>query len=53
VPPIGLEQAVIFFEKKLKKAAISPKPLWQALYVQKYQSLACVLLGFVPRWCSI
>jgi hypothetical protein len=31
VPPIGLEQAVIFFEKKLKKAVISPKPLWQAL----------------------
>jgi hypothetical protein len=32
VPPIGLGQAVTFFEKTLKKAAISPKPLWQALY---------------------
>jgi hypothetical protein len=31
VPPIGLGQAVTFFEKTLKKAAISPKPLWQAL----------------------
>jgi len=31
VPSIGLGQAVTFFEKTLKKAAISPKPLWQAL----------------------
>jgi len=31
VPPIGIGQAVTFFEKELKKAAISPNPLWQAL----------------------
>jgi hypothetical protein len=31
VPPSGIWQVVIFFEKKLKKAAISPNPLWQAL----------------------
>jgi hypothetical protein len=35
VPPIGLGQAVTFFEKTLKKAAISPKPLWQALVFLK------------------
>jgi hypothetical protein len=35
VPPIGLGQAVTFFEKTLKKAAISPKPLWQALEGQR------------------
>jgi hypothetical protein len=33
VPPSGIWQVVIFFEKKLKKAAISPNPLWQALGV--------------------
>jgi hypothetical protein len=33
VPPSGIWQVVIFFEKKLKKAAISPNPLWQALYL--------------------
>jgi hypothetical protein len=31
VPPSGIGQVVIFFEKTLKKAAISPNPLWQAL----------------------
>jgi hypothetical protein len=33
VPPSGIGQAVIFFEKTLKKVAISPNPLWQALEV--------------------
>jgi hypothetical protein len=31
VPPSGIGQAVIFFEKTLKKVAISPNPLWQVL----------------------
>jgi len=31
VPPSGIGQAVTFFEKTLKKVAISPNPLWQAL----------------------
>jgi len=31
VPASGIGQAVTFFEKTLKKAAISPNPLWQAL----------------------
>jgi hypothetical protein len=31
VPPSGIGQTVIFFEKTLKKAATSPNPLWQAL----------------------
>jgi hypothetical protein len=31
VPAIGIGQAVTFFEKTLKKVAISPNPLWQAL----------------------
>jgi hypothetical protein len=33
VPAIGIGQAVTFFEKTLKKVAISPNPLWQALKV--------------------
>jgi len=33
VPPSGIGQAVTFFEKTLKKVAISPNPLWQALNV--------------------
>jgi len=33
VPPSGIGQAVTFFEKTLKKVAISPNPLWQALVV--------------------
>jgi hypothetical protein len=31
VPPSGIVQTVTFFEKTLKKVAISPNPLWQAL----------------------
>jgi hypothetical protein len=30
-PANGIGQVVTFFEKTLKKAAISPNPLWQAL----------------------
>jgi hypothetical protein len=29
-PESGIGQAVIFFEKTLKKVAISPNPLWPA-----------------------
>jgi hypothetical protein len=35
VPPSGIGQAVTFFEKTLKKVAISPNPLWQALKLFK------------------
>jgi hypothetical protein len=31
VPASGIGQVVTFFEKTLKKVAISPNPLWQAL----------------------
>jgi hypothetical protein len=34
VPPSGIGQAVTFFEKTLKKVAISPNPLWQALGIK-------------------
>jgi DNA-directed RNA polymerase subunit RPC12/RpoP len=41
VPPSGIGQAVTFFEKRLKKVAISPNPLWQALHVMKYECANC------------
>jgi hypothetical protein len=35
VPASGIGQVVTFFEKTLKKVAISPNPLWQALGLNK------------------
>jgi hypothetical protein len=35
-PPSGIGQAVTFFEKTLKKVAISPNPLWPALKLKGY-----------------
>jgi len=52
VPPSGIGQAVIFFEKTLKKVAISPNPLWQALEVIYIKRISIIIICFVLSSCA-